>query len=181
MINLIPPHGHTALTHEYILRVASVYGFLLTAVFVASAILLIPVYVLTSAQMTGVRDESARVLETQSAFDAAFQEIKVANTIMARLHEDTDDVPLSGIIEEIVDAASPGVTFTTFQAVREGVMIKQVLVQGTAADRNALASFKNALESSPRFAEAAVPISDLARDKNLSFAITVTLSEEVNE
>jgi Tfp pilus assembly protein PilN len=175
MINLIPHKGHAALKHEYTLRVASVYGFMLAGVFFASTALLVPTYVLTSTQLGAAQDESSDIDETRAAFDIAFGEIKLANTVMAQLRKEHDDRAISTVIEEIVKVAPKEVTFATFQMNRDGTKLKEVRVQGVAKNRIALASFKNALEASPFFLQALVPIADLARDTDLPFVITITL------
>ncbi len=178
MINLIPHKGHVALKHEYTLRVGTVYGFMLSGVFLASTALLVPTYVLTSTQLEAAQHESSDINETRAAFDAAFGEIKVANTIMAQLRKEQDVTAISTVVEEIVKLAPREVTFTTFQTERVGVRMNEVRVQGIAKNRIALASFKNALESSPLFLQAVVPIADLARDTDLPFVITITLEDD---
>ncbi len=180
MINLIPPKGHTALKHEYVLRVASVYAFLLAGVLVAATALMIPTYVVTSTQLTGAKDEGDRMAETKQKFDTAFGEIREANTVMAQLRKESATTDISDIITEVVRVAPRGVTFTTFQATREGTKLPEIQVQGMADSRIVLASFKNALEASDRFSEAIVPISDLARDSELPFVVTVTLEESAS-
>jgi hypothetical protein len=181
MINLIPHKGQKALKHEYVLRVASVYGFMLSGVFLASTALIVPTYVLTSTQLSTAQDDGLGINETRTAFDAAFGEIKVANTVMAQLRKPQDNVAHSDIIEEIVKVAPRGVSFTTFQMERTGTDLKEVRVQGTAENRIALSSFKTALEASPFFLQALVPISDLARNSDLPFVITITLAENNEE
>jgi Tfp pilus assembly protein PilN len=181
MINLIPHKGQTALKHEYLLRVASVYGFLLAGVFLASTALIVPTYVLTSTQLSTAQDDGSSIDETRIAFDAAFGEIKVANTVMAQLRKPQDNIAHSDVIQEIVKVAPRGVSFTTFQMERIGTDLKEVRVQGTAENRIALSSFKTALESSPLFLQALVPIADLARNSDLPFVITITLEEPIGE
>jgi Tfp pilus assembly protein PilN len=175
MINLIPHKGHTALKHEYILRVASVYGFMLGGVFLASTALTVPTYVLTSTQLTTAEDDGSTIDETRIAFDTAFGEIKVANTVMSQLRKPQDNIASSDVIAEIVKVAPRGVSFTTFQMERVGIDLKEVRVQGMAENRLALSTFKTALESSPMFLQALVPIADLARNSDLPFVITITL------
>lgn len=178
MINLIPPKGHTALMHEYVLRVISVYGFMLAGVFLASAALMIPTYVLTSSQLTGAQSESSKVEETKAAFNEAFGEIKVANTVMAQLKKEVDVTPVSTVVEEIVRLAPRGIQFTTFMVAKEGNVLTEIQVQGIASDRSTLSSFKNTLEASAYFSQALVPISDLAHDTKLPFVVTVSLENQ---
>jgi hypothetical protein len=47
-------------------------------------------------------------------------------------------------------------------------------VQGVAARREDLIALKQALEQNALFATALVPISDLAKERDLSFTITIT-------
>lgn len=178
MINLIPHKGQIALKHEYLLRVGSVYGFLFTGVFLACTALMVPTYVLTSSQMIGAQDVSAEIEKTKASFGTAFGEIKVANTVMAQLRKEQDDIQISQVIEEIVKVAPREISFTTFQAEREGVTLKEIRVQGIAENRIALATFKNEIEKSSLFSQALVPIADLARNSDLPFVVTVTLGTD---
>ena len=179
MINLIPPKGHIALKHEYILRVASIYGFILTGVFVAGTLLTIPTYVLVSSQLNAVRPDEAHTNEIKKTYDDALIHIQNANTVMAQLRASVPNVEISTVIEEVMRVAPSGITFSTFQALRENETVKTVDVQGQAATRNALAALKNALEASDLFESANVPISDLAKENNLPFVITITLRDVV--
>ncbi len=176
MINLIPPNGHSALKHEYILRIASLYGFILGGVFLASAALMVPTYVLTSAQLKTAHKDSAAMETMKAAFAEAAGEIKRINAVMTALRIEKDPVLYSEIIEEIVRSSGEGVTLSTFRGSHTGEKLSSVVVQGTASNRRSLAAFKNTLEASPLFAEAELPIADLARDTNLPFVVTLTMA-----
>lgn len=177
MINLLPPKGHTALKHEYILRVASMYGFILAGVFIAGTILMVPTYVLVSSQLNTVRPEDAQIDETKKIYDEALSHVQSANTTMAQLRSSVPNADISALITEIIRVAPPGITFHTFQVLREEALVKSVEVQGEATTRNALAALKNTLEASTLFETARIPISDLARENELPFVVTVTLSD----
>jgi hypothetical protein len=181
MINLIPPHGRTALTHEYILRVGSLYGFVIGGVLMASAALMVPTYVLTGSQLKALRMESPETEEIKSAFDRASEEIKIANALASqlRVREKSSEYMYSQIIEEIVRSASGGIVFANFQGGDEEKGLREIMIQGTAANRSTLAEFKASLEAAPLFEKADIPISDLARDTNLPFVVTVTLADTI--
>lgn len=179
MINLIPPKGHTALKHEYILRVGAVYGFLLAGVLGAGAILMMPTYVLVSSQLTSVRPDEAQMSATKQTYSDARVTVQQANAVMAQLRNAIPNIEMSDVIEEVVRVAPEGVVLSTFQAEREGKDLKKINIQGKAATRKTLAALKSSLEASSLFATAEVPISDLARENNLPFVVTVTLKESV--
>lgn len=180
MINLIPPHGQTALTHEYMLRVGSVYCFILAGVLAASTALMIPTYVLTSSQLKTVQSGTNEMESTSVAFEKAAEEVKRANAVMAQLRINSALPVYSEIVEEIVRIAPAGISFTTFRTANSDAAAEEaapeILVQGHATNRNALATFKTALEDNALFETATVPISDLARDTNLPFVVTITLA-----
>lgn len=177
MINLLPPKGHTSLKHEYFLRIISVYGFMLGAVFISGIILVLPTYVLVSSQLNNVRPMDSEEEIIKNTYAEALSHIQDANTVMAQLRSAVPNVETSAIITEVIRLAPKGITFHTFQAKREANVLKSIDVQGYAVTRNALAALKNALEASPIFETATVPISDLARETNLPFVITITLSD----
>jgi hypothetical protein len=175
MINLIPPNGAAALRYEYILRIVSVYGVILGGIFLASAALMVPTYVLTSAQLKTAHSNSEEMEKTKEAFAKAAGEIKQVNAVMSNLRFEENPVTYSEIIEEVVRSASEGITLSTFKASHEGETIRTVVVQGVASNRRSLARFKDALEASLLFEKAELPISDLARDTNLPFVVTLTM------
>ncbi len=177
MINLIPPNGHTALKHEYVLRIASVYGFILGGVFLASAALMVPTYVLTSAQLKTAHQSNEEMELTKAAFAEAADEIKRVNAVMSVLRIEENPIVYSEIIEEVIRSTSEGITLATFRAAQVNTTLNTVVVQGTASNRRSLSSFKDALEASPLFETAQLPISDLARDTNLPFMVTLTMAQ----
>lgn len=178
MINLIPPQGQTALKHEYFLRVGSLYAFLLAGVCVAGTALLIPTYVLTSSQITGAKDKSAEIEVTKQAFDLAFEEIKVANTLMAQLQKTKTTIPSTQIIEEIIRLAPEGLRFSSFGTTGEAGAFKTITVAGNASTRQVLVSFKTNVEASALFHEVVIPLSDLARETDLPFSVSIQLETE---
>jgi Tfp pilus assembly protein PilN len=175
MINLIPPKGHVSLKHEYVLRVVSVYALILTGVFVAGTLLTIPTYVLVSSQLNAVRSDNAHIEVITETYNDALAKIQSANTLMAQLRGTVSRRETSNIIEEVIRVAPGGITLHTFHVSREEGDIKSINVQGLAKTRNALATLKNELEASPLFLTATIPISDLARESDLPFVVTVAL------
>jgi len=181
MINLIPPKGHKTLKHEYLLRVGSVYSFMLAGVLVSASVLLIPTYVLISAQLNTVEKSIPEASEATAEFIAAEKEIKQANTTITQLRTFPRSLSISTIIREIVSKTPEKIVFKTFEAHEEKGVLKSIQVQGVAPSRTELASLKNKIEESPLFKTATVPIGDLAKDADLPFAITILLKEAAKE
>jgi Tfp pilus assembly protein PilN len=181
MSNLIPPQGHTSVGREYILRILSVYGFLLVVSLVALCALVVPTYVLVNTQLTLNESHAVVGSSVDTAFNDAETEIKKANELITQLAAPSKSVHASQILNEIDKSVHRGVEFKTFQIQQtqeKNETIVTVNVQGIAESRGALAAFKEGLEASPLFEHAEVPISDLARDTELPFMITLTVTRE---
>lgn len=177
MINLIPPKGHTTLKHEYFLRVGATYCFLLSGVFIALSILLTPTYVLVSSQLKLLTTEVDEDSDTKAQFMEAERAVEEANQMIVQLRTPAPKETISDLIREVNRVAGPDITFRTFQVERTEGVVKSLVVQGVAPSRSSLATLESSLESSPLFESAEVPISDLARDSNLPFVITITVRE----
>lgn len=177
MINLLPPAGHAILKREYYLRVGATVCFLLGSVCILLTIALVPTFVLiraqinaSAAQMGGTTEESA------NTFARVEGDAKTAANVIAQLKAIPQSILPTTIIEAMQDLALTGIQFKTFSITAPGGVITQFQVTGTAATRTSLIQLTQRIEESDMFMKADVPLSDLARNVDLPFAITVTLT-----
>jgi len=178
MINLIPPEGHRTVKREYLLRVGAVFALLFASVFVLLAIALIPMYVLINAQISTLALEIGQGDTNGDVYKKADGDVQMTKSILKQLEESMPTVTASVAITEIQNLALKGISFKTFSVDESKGSDKQIQIQGIATTREVLAQFKQAIETSSMFAKAEVPISDLARENNLPFKISVTLTKE---
>ncbi len=182
MMNLLSPQAEKTLTREYWVRVISVWAFLLSGACLTLALLLIPTYVLIHTQLSvitkGMSESSEKQKETEERFARAEGSIREANELAAALRAPLMNTAYSDLYEAIAEAGTKSQinlkTFIMRQAVDAST--KNVEVQGEARTRTELISFKTEIERSPYFEDAAIPISDLARETDLPFVMTITLS-----
>lgn len=175
MINLLPPSGFTALQKEYTFRMAATYGLLLASVAILLTVALIPTYVLVRAQMNGAIAHDA---ETKESADIAELESDVARTeaTLAVLKKQPKVSTMSTFVHAVEASAPSGISFKTFSVGYEKNTLTALTLQGTAQRREDLIAFKRALEAQPVFISATIPISDLAREQNISFSMTIGLA-----
>ncbi len=178
MINLIPPEGHKAVKREYALRVGAALGFLFSGVMILLGVALIPTYILIEAQIATSESEVARETGETEALSNAKNEIRSVKTVLAQLKATPQSVLMSSAIEEIQKNAPANVVFKNFSISAVEGVVTTLLVQGVAPTRESLAKLRDALVASDLFENAEVPISDLARETNLPFTLTVTLSPQ---
>ncbi len=176
MINLIPPQAKKFIVREYWFRVVTVWLFLLSGVILVAFFIMIPSYVLVQSQLDAVETEVLKVGETEIDFKKSEDFISEINAVAVQLGEAGVLVPLYEIASTIQNAASVDIKLTNQTIKRNKVGIESINIRGVAKSRSALAGFKTALERSALFETALIPISDLAREEDLPFAITVTMS-----
>lgn len=177
MINLIPPSARTQVKQEYWIRVGSVWMILIAIALCMVALLLVPVFVLVKKQQAVFGDQFASAQDTQAQFSAAADLLKNANDAAALLSGGQTDFMPSAIFETVNSVLTSEIIITQYNiSKKEGV--QSVAVIGQATSRTALAAFRDALESHPRFASAELPLANLAKDVDILFNITVTLAPQ---
>ena len=177
MINLIPPHARKYVQVEYWIRVGTVYFLLLSVTLVMVAALLIPTYVLITSQLQ-VYEEQYTETEAQNASYAELEQIvTVANATAQRVLQRAKEPSFSTLLEELSAVTDASIRLNTVTMNRDPKTknIEQVQISGDASTREALAAFRNALEAHERFASAELPLSNLAKDKDVPFNITIVI------
>lgn len=181
MINLIPPQARKSIILEYWLRVVSVWAILFTVVGLIVGTLLLPSYTLLRSQFETLEEQTASLSAEDKTLSEAEAIIRDTNAFASELQKGNPNLNLGTLINAVNEAAVDGITFRTYSVERAGTEVHEIKIQGVASSRSSLAALKTALEENALFETAAVPISDLVRDIDLPFAITVTLSEPSNE
>lgn len=178
MINLIPPSAEKLVHREYWIRVSSVWMILFGFAFLIISLLNLPVYVLVQSQLNSFLEEYKEATDETASFIESEVAVANANEI-ARLLAKQDSVePFSHLIEELDLLTSNNVTILDFQIVRKENALDPIVITGVANSRLALSEFRDAIENNPLFLSAALPLSNLAKDKDIPFTITITPQKE---
>lgn len=175
MINLIPPDAKGAIRREYIVRVSSVWIALVGCALLGASFLLLPTYLFYSNQIRASVREAASSEERLEAYERMRASLSEAQTFAKRLSLSIESVRASDILAHIEDALTEAIALEGLQIVQEekGTRIE---VRGKARTRDALRVFLRRIESDTYFLDAQVPVSDLAKDTNLLFTMTVRLN-----
>ena len=180
MINLLPLAAKKQVRREYWVRVATAWLMLWTVALFVGASILLPAYVLVGSQISVYElsaDEASEQVES-------YQEVRSALTAaseQARLVVDEAELPvMSKLIDVFEDEQGTDIEFTELQLSREGTDIAPVSISGVAADRQALASFRDRLLALEQVSTVDLPISNLASDRDIKFTLTVTLTNSTD-
>ena len=175
MINLIPPSAKKKIVSEYWIRVVSVWFYLWTGAIVGGVFIMLPAYVLITTQVS-VYEESARTAsEKVSSFEDVTKALEQTNKQAIAVSSGTSVPLVSEYIGVLRTLEGNGVTLTEISIQRSDLRFDPIKIAGTANDRQALAAFRDRLVADPKVESVDLPLSNLAKDKDIKFTITVVL------
>ena len=180
MINFLPPEAKSAVKREYMLRTISVWALLLTAVAAVITAFLLPTYVLLLRQVDALELDAVRTEgnSNKHLYQAARTALEKAQTLAEALAVIPAGPTAYEVLRAIQAVQTDSITLSGFSYEHNGTSVSAVTVRGTAATREALVEFSSALEREPLFARATVPVAALAKDRDLPFTLSVTLTSK---
>ncbi len=177
MANLLPPAALKKVKREYWLRVISVWFGLIGTALLMVAILQIPVYVLVKSQSHAFSRWYEKVGSDKDTMQNLADTIKHSNNLGRLLSTGKEDSFFSQVLKEVDLVAGDKIVVNGLSLDREGGKVKTLSIIGIADSRTDLANFKSALEDSLIFTSVTLPLANLAKDVDVPFNITVTVSE----
>lgn len=179
LTNLLPPDRQQALSREYRTRLGIVAVMLLIMLTVAAGLLLLPTYVLLTQSAAA---KQANLANVESVLSSADEKALAAH--LASLSSDAvtlialGKVPsASATMRAALAIPRSGITLSTFSYAPATAKTRGTFViSGTATTRDALRSYQLALQDAPFSVAADLPVSAYAKDADISFIITVTLT-----
>lgn len=178
LTDLLPLERRAALLRGYVMRLAVVAVWFVTALAVVSAVLLVPTYVFLSES---VRSKEAHLASIESTLSVT-NETALSSRLSTLSHNAealialSDAPSVSTIVRSILALSRPGITLSGFSYTpAEEKTPGVVKLSGTALTRAALRSYQLALSGSALVLSADLPVSAYAKDVDIDFAINVTL------
>jgi hypothetical protein len=178
MTNLIPPESKKQLIRLYLIRVVSAWAILWAAALFIGALLMYPTYLLISGISAAYEQTAAGVIERTEAYDKMVVELDKSNQEAKAIVRATDQVKLSALLLDIWSVNGQGIEISGVQLSRGAQGLAPIGLTGEAADRQALASFRDRIESLPYVEQVNLPIENLAKNQDIGFTITVTVNLE---
>lgn len=175
MINLIPPEAKKRVSKEYWLRVLSVWFISCTAALIASVCILLPAYVLITIQIGANEGVSQAASEKVAEFESVTKELALTNQKSKAILDNTRFSPISPYVAMVRAHESEEVRVSQITVARSKDGFSPISVSGEADSRQALASFRDRLLSEPGVSGVDLPISNLAKDKEIQFNLTISI------
>ncbi|MDO8430676.1 MAG: hypothetical protein Q7S72_01655 [Candidatus Taylorbacteria bacterium] len=141
---------------------------------------LIPAYIFsyTEEKSSLNRIEEIQKSREEKGADSLVKELKIDRGIMEKINKHRDSVIFSNIIPQIIRHKTPGLTINSFNlttvtsATSSSVM---VAIQGKSSTRDGLIQFKNALDADPLVTSVSLPVSDLAKSRDIPYSIKISI------
>ncbi len=152
--------------------------FILSTVCLIVILFTLRLYFLVSLQVDDYADSAAEATERVAEYDLSAGALVRANVMAQKIFELRGDEYFSEVILKLESLQGTEVTIDGFEFSRnkEGGLAP-VSVRGTATTRQALADFRDDIMQDPNVAEAVLPISNLAKDRDIDFSISVVFKE----
>jgi len=175
MINLIPPAAKKIMVREYWTRVLSVWLILFGTACVIITCLLLPTYLLINIKTSVLKEQATSATEKMASYDISATELQIANRQAQILLQPSEGPLFTDFVTDFKDKSGIGITISDYKFTRTKTA-GSITLSGLANTRQDLADFRDRLEEDERFFKVDLPISNLIKDSNLLFSMTLTLA-----
>ncbi len=177
MINLIPPTAKRKIIVEYWLRVVSVWFYIWTAAMIGSVAIMFPAYVLIHSQVSVYEQSAQSASEKVANFEEVKKQIEQSNELATKMQNQLTLPLISDYVSLFRSLEGQGVTITSIDISRSDAAVSPIRISGLATTRQSLASFRDRISADGRVEKVDLPLSNLAKDKDIQFSLTVTLKK----
>lgn len=177
MVNLIPPSAKKSVIIEYWIRVVTVWSVLGSITAVLFAATLIPVYVLVESRISAYEASANLASQKIASFEHVSRELAQSSQ-QAQLIMTSSGSSLSELVYALSALEGSGVALSDMFIQRAVTGVEPVKLSGVARDRQALSDFRDRLLAQPDIESVDFPISNLAKDRDIQFSMTVTMTNQ---
>ncbi len=180
---LLPDEEIKSLKREYMTRVFVTLLFFISCGVLAGIISLIPSYIFSyTKESEALKDlQDLKIVKHDVGSDVASKNLSQTQQYISSLKSHQDTIDFAQTISSIVERKIPLISINSFQLTRPTSLASttvDVLIQGKAATRDALVNFKKNLEKDTFAIKSDLPISDLAKSKDIPFTIKITVETQ---
>jgi hypothetical protein len=179
MFNLLPENLRKKIITEYRLRLTIMAFIFIIIVQVSFLIFLFPSW-LTSyyreKEFAGRSDEINKFLAT-SDLSSTTSFIKSLNTKLNIINDNLDYPRLVPIVNEALLKRTPTIKLNEIYYNVTSAKGGELILKGIGSSRESLVSFTESLKKISFFKKVDLPISNLAKDKNIDFSINIIIEK----
>lgn len=179
MYSLLPEKYIAQRRKDYRLRVMIVLLCGLAAAALVGAGALAPAFILSHSLEADAVTTAAAIKKDREdrGIDKIQKELSQTQPLIDALAAQESGIAFSSLVESLTARQSSGIMISSIQIARvEGTSSATYEVSGVATTREALIGFKKSIEEDPRFGKVDLPVSGLAKSRDIHFSIHTTLT-----
>lgn len=174
MYKLLPEKAREKVRGEYLLRRSVIMVTALILVLVVAIVGLSPSFVISKALQKEVAERTESLTQEPEPDAVAWETwLSSINLKLKLLAPKLDKDRPSALLAQVISERGRGVRINSFRWIN-GDGKSEVSIRGVAADRQALLAFESRLNSTEKFSAVTLPVSNLAKDRDISFELKLT-------
>jgi len=180
MINLIPKVGKKKILLEYWTRVTSVWFLVWAITLIACTSIVLPVYVQIGSLIKVYEASTVAVAEKVESIENISPDLKAATNQARRIAAESKLRRLSELIALFNELQGAGIKLTDIRLVRQTDNLVAITLEGQSDTRQSLSSFRDRLLADSEIKSVNLPISNLEKESDIKFSLTVELNKTEN-
>lgn len=175
MFNLLPDSIKKEIRSEYKMRRISVILIFVLIIQIFSFISLFPSWVSSRTREESMLIQLEKIRESNLSSDAneIKNKIKSINSEINVLNSSLEYRGFSPLVDFILSKKTPSITLNSF-TFTEG-KTSTITLKGISSTRESLVAFVDSIKSGEVFSAVELPVSNLAKNRNISFSITLNI------
>ena len=176
MFNLLPDSLKNEIKSVYNIRRLVLILLFILFIQISSFVFIYPSWLTASYKEEDALVQTEKMNQSALALNASSttNTIKSINQRLSIVNTALNYPKFIPIINAVIDNKSKSVSLTRFSYSLVSSSTASITLEGVSATRESLVSFKKRLEESGSFKAVDLPISNLAKDKNINFTINMT-------
>lgn len=178
---LLPEKEMRSLKREYRIRVFITLIFFISCGIIIGIMSLFPAFILSYSQGKDSLDKIETIQKSRESrgIDTISKDLSDNYQMIKKLKTGNGMMKVSEIVFEISKLRPSQISLTSLKIDKEketATSSISIILQGKAIARESLITFKKNLEGDKRIIKVELPISDLAKSKNISFSVRLILN-----
>lgn len=176
MINLLPAEDKTINKKDYLSRLFVVVGILFFIIVTIAFVLFLPVFFSLFFEKKDLAIQLNVIKQGDSSVEAEkiYADLDVLNTKLFLYEKNNDEVrQVSTLMEKIISFKTDGISLSYFKYEKD--KNGKIVIMGKSASRSEFVNFKKKLEDDKSFSAVSSPLSNLLKETDINFTITIEL------
>jgi hypothetical protein len=180
MFNILIDTFKQDIIREYHKRRLIVWLCAVCVVQLSFLIFLVPLYVHMQLKEKNLAASQTHVATTQNANGQSTNTALIQNTqaTLSILAAHLPQGSVNATLAHLVSLKGSSITFREIAITDQTASTSEVTLQGVSTTREALLAFSQSLQADNAFSNVVLPVSDFAKDSNISFSLTLNVNLE---